>query len=282
MDHVARYVPGAGFVETGEVDIHVSDPVLVSGFGVYETLKRRGGVLYFPERHLARLGSSARIIGISFPYDSRVLARDLVSFSGHAGGEDLNVRLLYFGTRGERASELLAFPTRPPVIDKKLYHSGCRVISFAGERSFPAAKTLGTVLGTVAFTRARAAGAYEALFVNHVGEITEGTRSNAGFLKGRRLYTAPDDVVLAGVTRETVLETARAIGMEVVKEAVSLADVGAYDAAFVCSTSAAVIPVAHIDGVSFNRSKRTVLDELCAAYREFLRDYAAAKPKGAT
>ena len=286
MEYIERYLPGTGFVEDKAAAIPVSDPLLVTGLGVYETLKVRGGVLFFPERHIARLYSSARIIGVPVPYDQKELEAHVLAFAAgvlaFAAGiptSNFNIRLLYFGPRGDVAPELWALTNPPPFIDPSLYKTGCRVISFPGERPLPTAKTLGTVLGAVAYARARGAGAYEAVFVNCGGKITEGTRSNVGFLAGRRLITAPDDMVLSGVTRETVLETALGAGIEVRKEAVSLDRVAEFDAAFVCSTSAAIVPVAQIDDVRFRRSDRTVLDELSTAYTSFLRDYARTAPR---
>lgn len=67
-------------------------------------------------------------------------------------------------------------------------------------------------------------------------------------LDGRKLLTAPDELVLGGVTRISVLRAARELGYEVVKEAPSLYDLSKGMTMFISSTSMAAMPVSNVDG----------------------------------
>ena len=94
--------------------------------------------------------------------------------------------------------------------------------------------------------------AYEAILVNENNLITEGSRSNIFFLKGENLVTAPDNVILNGITRKNILDICAENGIEVRFECVNAARIKEYDAVFMTGTSPMVLPFCCIDNESFD------------------------------
>ena len=139
------------------------------------------------------------------------------------------------------------------------YTEGVDCTLYEGERFLPNYKTSNLLLSYLALEDAESKGAFEALFVNRHGYITEGTRSNFYALKGNKLYTAPDSDVLLGVTRIGVMEAAKEMGIQVVYEPIYVKDVYSFDSLFISSTSMKAMSVRSINGKSVSRSMNTMV-----------------------
>ena len=92
------------------------------------------------------------------------------------------------------------------------------------------------------------AGCLEALMLNHKGEVSECTGDNLFIVKKGVLKTPPTDAgILDGVTRNVVMELARAGGIEVVETNMLKHDIYVADECFLTGTAAEVIPVVELD-----------------------------------
>lgn len=95
---------------------------------------------------------------------------------------------------------------------------------------------------------ARRRGYDEVLLVDEAGFLAEGPTTNFFLVDGEgTLRTPPEDSVLLGVTRRSILELARAEGLKVVEEPVRPEDLFAAAEAFLTGTSAGVWPIASVD-----------------------------------
>lgn len=92
-----------------------------------------------------------------------------------------------------------------------------------------------------------------AVLLDTRGFVAEGMGSNVFLVKNGRLYTPKVQFVLAGVSRQTVIELADQLGLEWVEEDLAPYDAYNADEAFLTSTSLCICPV-----VSFNN--KTVAD----------------------
>ena len=77
--------------------------------------------------------------------------------------------------------------------------------------------------------------------------LTEGSGFNVVFIKDGVLYT-PDRGVLQGVTRKSVIDTARAQGFEVRVETVPVAMAYNCDEILMCTTAGGIMPITTLDG----------------------------------
>src|SRR5262249_2264461 len=75
----------------------------------------------------------------------------------------------------------------------------------------------------------------------------EGTRSNIFFVReGRLISPAAGGPLLDGIMRRVVIERARADGLEVVEETVTLSAIGSSDEAFLTNSVRGMLPVARL------------------------------------
>lgn len=221
------------------------------GYGCYETLKIRAGVIYFAEFHEERLLRSASILGIQHEMARGALVSALNLLLAANRLVDANVKVLMLGREG-RPADWFAFLLPPVIPAASLYRDGASCLLFRGERHFPAAKSLSMLLSTVAYRAATGLGCYDALLVNSRGELTEGTRTNIVYIRRGEsgiVYTPPAGDVLEGITRRTLADALTEAGLRMVERRLSLAEVlGGQFALAVTSTSSRVIAIRSLLG----------------------------------
>lgn len=98
---------------------------------------------------------------------------------------------------------------------------------------------------------AKEAGFETVLLTDHEGNITEGPGFNVFALKGNRVVT-PDRGVLQGITRRTVLELARAQGLDTEERDLPVEELMEADEVFLSSSGGGVIPVSRINDRQFS------------------------------
>jgi para-aminobenzoate synthetase/4-amino-4-deoxychorismate lyase len=200
-------------------------PARRPSFKLIETMRWEDGVCLL-DLHLDRLRASARYFG--YPFDEPyILARIEEDAAGLPEGVAARVRLTL---DAEGRVEVATIPLAPP-------RPGPLRISFAAEPMdeqdvFLFHKTTRRERYETAYTRARALGFDEAVFVNTRGEITEGSRSNVFIKRGGAFYTPPvSSGLLGGVYRRYLLESLRN-AQEAVLRPADLLDA---DAVYVCN-----------------------------------------------
>lgn len=89
------------------------------------------------------------------------------------------------------------------------------------------------------------------LLLDHDGHVTEGPGFNVFAVFGDTVVT-PDDGVLHGITRQTVLEMCSAAGLQTETRALPLDEFWQADEVFLSSSGGGVIPVAQVDDRYFS------------------------------
>lgn len=256
--------------------VPVDDINFQYGYGVYETLKLRKGVLYFPELHEKRLFHSAEVIGLAHGLNPGELERWTRELIAANRLRDANIKQLLVGSPSEQSgtfSTLYIMALSPLFPNRTLYRNGASLITVEAERQLPEAKSLNMLLSTIAFRRARSAGAYDALLVDRHGTVTEGTRTNFFVTDGSAIWTAPHGMVLEGVTRMTVMGLIRELGIALVESPVARSELGRFSGCFVTSTSSKIIPVSRIDTHDF--AIPDIVRRIMTEYDRLLARYAA-------
>ena len=116
------------------------------------------------------------------------------------------------------------------------------------DASSPAIKSLNYLNNVLARIEANDRGADEALLLDHSGYVAEATVDNVFIVTGRGLATPPTATNLKGITRETIIELAVALGLSVEERPFTAFDVWTSREAFICGTAAEVVPIATVDG----------------------------------
>jgi len=138
-----------------------------------------------------------------------------------------------------------------PVFPSSIYDRGLAVHVASGRRNERAMtaglKTLAYTDAVAGLLEARRAGYDEALFLDTEGHCSEATASNLFAWTGSLLITPPISCgALPGVTREAVLELARAQGLEIVERALALEELLAAEEAFLTSSLRGLAPVVRV------------------------------------
>jgi len=255
-----------------EATVPLDDLEYAYGFGVYETLKVRQGVVYFADLHEQRLWESARTVDLEHPFHPGDFRRFVEALVAANTLGDANVKALLVG--GPKASDarLSILALNPLFPDRKDYKFGATAITWSGERVYPQAKTLNMLVSYLAFREARNLGAYDALLVNRRGELTEGTRTNLFVTDGTGLATAPAAQVLAGVTQLTVRQVIQDLGIALEERPLALTELATWQGAFLTSTSTKIMPLRRIDATGLPLSP--LVDKLRLAYDGWLDAYA--------
>ncbi len=241
------------------------------GFGVYEIVKVRNKILYFPEKHIERLFHSAKTINLTVPLSSEAVFSALQEFIRVIPEQSYNIKILCV------AGNLYIFATAPFFVPDKLYRSGVSVITFHGERLFPQAKTLNMLMSYQAYAQAKEQQAYDALLVDNLGFIREGTRTNFFFTDGKTIFTPPAEHVLEGVTKLTLTEALRQNGIEIIEKQLPLSELKQYLGFFLTSTSSKVLPITSINRITFAIPE--IIKTVMKIYDEYLNNYAATQKK---
>lgn len=252
-----------------EAAIPLSNIEYSYGFGVYETIRVANKIPYFLLDHIERLGESARIIGLEHPFEGESIEKYIQELVKKNQLDSANLKMLLIGAKKKEEAQLFVICLNPLFPDKKLYRDGASFVTYEYERAFPHAKSLNMLQSYLAYKKAKAAGAYDALLVNRDGCITEGTRTNFFCITGKTILSPRESEILLGVTRKAVLQVARHNGYEIEQGDITWGDIQRADGVFVTSTSSKIVPARSIDELALPESP-PVLKELMQLFDEFL------------
>lgn len=221
------------------------------GFGVYETIRVSHGIARFVDEHCRRLQLSAEAIGLEHSYQPSEITRWITDIIKATEVETCNIKVLLIGGKTAAEAELYILCLAPYFVGRKLYKTGCHCTTYEYERMYPHAKTLNMLPSYLAYRAAQSQSAHDALLINRRGEITEGTRSNFFALKDKTIYSPPESDILLGVTRDHVLTLAKEQGFDIVHQPIPLDSLSSYDAAFLTSTSAKILPIQSVNEFTY-------------------------------
>ena len=89
----------------------------------------------------------------------------------------------------------------------------------------------------------------EAILMNSKGDIAEGSGANLFFVKNGTLYTNDVDAsIVMGITRDSILQIAKDVGVPVVLRPITHADVLTSDELFFSGTAVEITPIKEVDG----------------------------------
>jgi branched-chain amino acid aminotransferase len=142
----------------------------------------------------------------------------------------------------------------------------CRISSWTRQedRSLPLrGKISGAyITSSLAKTEAVKSGFEEAILMNSRGKVSEASGMNLFLVRDGQLITpGVDQDILEGITRASVIELARAMGLEVIERAVDKSELFIADEVFLSGTAAKVTPVRRVETTDLP-SERPVMERL--------------------
>lgn len=223
------------------------------GDAVYEVVRYYHGRPFRLERHMARLQRSAA--GISLPLPPiETVTKAMAGLIERQGLVEASLYLQISRGSGPRVHTIPTSPTlnffaiaRP--VDAMGPRKPLTAITVSDDRWARCyLKTTMLLPNTLARQLANQRGAEDAIFIRD-GFVTEATASNLFVVKDGRLLTPPlSNYILAGITRETVIELAEQEGIPQDQVPIAESLLGHIDEAFLSGTISEVSAITAIDG----------------------------------
>ena len=254
------YIDGE-FLPQEEAKISVFDHGLLYGDGVFEGIRSYQGRVFKLDEHLQRLYDSAKAIMLEIPISIEDIEEAVLETLRRNQLHDAYIRLVV--TRG--VGDLGLDPDKCPVptifiiADKitlyppNFYEDGLEIITVSVRRNYaeaisPRIKSLNYLNNILAKIEGKQAGVEEVLMLNAEGYVVECSGDNIFFLKDNVIVTPPTHLgILEGVTRNTVIDLARELGITVEEKVFTRHDLYTAKECFLTGTAAEVIPVVKID-----------------------------------
>lgn len=262
------YISGK-YYDKENAKISVYDHGLLYGDGVFEGLRSYGGKVFRLKAHLDRLWDSAKAILLTIPMTQQALAQAVNDTLAKNGIKDGYIRLIV--TRGAGAlgldpnkcsnPQVIIITDHIQLYPKEFYENGLAIVTASTIRNHAAAlspriKSLNYLNNIMAKIEGLQAGCVEALMLNAQGEVAECTGDNIFLVKNGKLFTPPIDAgILIGITREAVIELARAARLEVLENPLVKDDVYIADECFLTGSAAEIIPVIKVDSRTIGDGK---------------------------
>lgn len=241
----------------------------------YETVRIYKGVLLFLEDHLDRLSDSVKA-SEGFYVDTKYLRFALLNYLNALmlGEYDGNMRIVI--TRDHTVFHICEanIPT------KEVFEKGIATNVLQWERVAPHVKVFRTEYKDAVAAKFKEETPYgmpyEVLLENKQGEITEGSKSNFFTIVDGCIYSAPNDLILIGITRKYVLDALKKAGLELRYKTFSLsqlADPAHKVALFVSSTPFDILPITSVNEFKFDSVNDELVIRIQKMYKEIVDKY---------
>ena len=277
--HLVVWLDGA-LVAEHEARVSPFDHGLLTGDGVFETLRVYRGEPYCWTRHYERLARSASGLGLAIP-PSAGLRRAALEVIEANGLTDARLRITLTGGPSPLGSERGRVTPTLIVAASALPPPGpappIEVITVPWPRNERGAlaglKTISYGENVRALAEAKEAGAGEALFPNTRGELCEGTGTNVFVVTGGVLRTPPEESgCLLGVTRALILELADRLAIQAEEVTLPMTAVATADEAFISSSTRELQAISAVDGNRLPVAPGPVTTLLADAFRRMVAE----------
>ncbi len=273
------------FVDETEAKVSVFDHGLLYGDGVFEGIRLYGGNVFRLEEHLERFEYSAKALLLTMPLSRKELSWVVCESCRQNHLTDAYIRLVV--TRGVGDLGLAPWLCPKPSVfciaskislyPKEHYDNGLAIVTVPTRRINPAAlpptiKSLNYVNNILGKIEAKQFGALEAIMLNDQGYVAECTADNIFIVhKGEIITPSASQGALKGITRGSMFDIAKDIGVPIREADMTRYDVWCADECFLTGTGAEVIPVVKLDGREIGTGKPgPITQRVLAAFRKLV------------
>ena len=282
------YINGL-FTPLSNAKISILDRGFCYGDGLFETLRASNGKIFYIEQHIDRFFESMQQILIELPMTRLELTKVVQETLARNKYKNAVIRLLV--TRGDTESNIqidykkhptLVINIRPyKPLPKAAYKKGIRIMLFQEranlinglKRRLKSCNYLSNVLIKELSDRKNY---MEGVVVDPDFGVTEGTTSNIFIVKQGQLKTPPlSPFVLAGITRQVVLEIARDHKIPFAEEQITADELICVDEVFITNSCIEILPVTQVDSNLIGHKKPGILTRFI--HDEFLKSIETKK-----
>ena len=256
------YVDGV-YCNIKDAYIHVNDRGYHFGDAVYEVILYNNGIFYDYDGHINRLFNSMKLININFHLSKqqlKIIIKNLFKLNRVSFGSIYIQVSRGIADRNHSYFKLNSKPVLTMIVSKKknnIYDDikGVKAITVIDNRwSRPDIKTTQLLPNVLAKTYANKKNAYEAVFIDHEGYVTEGSSSNIWIInKNNEILTREiDGKILSGITRKTISQFAKNNNFKMLEKKFTKEEMLNSQEVFLTSASSFVTPIVEIDNIKIN------------------------------
>jgi branched-chain amino acid aminotransferase len=261
-----------------EANVHVLTHAMHYASSVFEGQRAYGGVIFKLSEHSARLRKSAELLGFELPWSVEEIDEACNEVVKANGLVDAYVRPVAW--RGSEQMGVSPKGTKPHLaiaawnwgkyFPPEIAEKGLRLDIAPWRRPAPYtapvhSKAAGLyMIASLSKKHADERGYDDALMFDWRGQVAEATGANAFFVKEGALYTPTPDCFLDGITRQTVIDLARRLHVEVVERAIWPDELESFEQMFITGSAAEV---------TFIRSAGPWNFEIGELSRQLAKDY---------
>ncbi len=269
-------------VEVGAKIVDALAPGVVSGRGVFETMRVHQAKISLLEDHLTRLSKGLKILRVRAPYSKKQLRQYLNRVVRVNHFKEARLRLAVW--KEQKRTRIAIVGQAFKGYSRNQYDKGFKAVISSIRRPktrFSHIKSMDYGCFRRAFMEAKKKKYDEAILLNSRKEIVEGSRTNVFFIKGDVLYTpATHCGCLNGITRQAIIRSARQLHVSCKPIAAGVQRLVHADEAFVTNSLLGVMPLTSLGGKQIGRGKAGPLTQkLLSIYRTNVHSSCSAHAK---
>jgi branched-chain amino acid aminotransferase len=276
------------FVAWEDAKVHVLTHAMHYGTGVFEGIRAYdtevGTAIFRHDDHLRRLEQSSKLYYMDIPYGREQIREATHELIARNGFRSCYIRPLVFRGHGPMGLNPLNNPVEVSIavwewgayLGDEAKVTGVRARTSSWRRIspdslIPHAKASGQYLNSVlAKVEAEKSGYEEAILLDDLGHVCEGTGENVFVVKDGVIVTPPQTAsILDGINRKSVIEIARDLGYTVIERDIARAELALADEVFLTGTAAELTPMRSIDDIEIGDGTR---GEVTAAVQKVFED----------
>lgn len=246
------------FVEDDKVRISLFDRGFQFADGIYEVIRYYPRNFFELDAHLKRLKYGLTELGITFSNveSLEAILAELISRNNLSDKTAIAYIQITRGTQRPRKHSyndevvptFLAYVEELP-INYDVMNNGVKVGIEQDIRWHRCdIKTIALLPNVLSKQRAVQKNLFEIIW-HRDGVITEGVQTNVAFVKNDMVYTPPlNNLILPGITRQTVLRLCRSLGIQTSEREIHLNELKNFNEIFLMSTTAEITPVIELSG----------------------------------
>ena len=277
----AKYIwLNGSFQPFNDTNIHLLSHTLHYGLGAFEGVRayetESGGAIFRLGDHTKRLFDAANKINITIPYsleELEAVQKEAMIKNNLKEGYIRPIVFLGSESMGLRAKDLVSVNVAvacwewPSYMDPEAKKKGISIIKSPYQQYdnplYSNNKIIGTYINSImALHDAIAKNADEAILMDKNGFISEGSGENLFIVRDSKLITPKTDFCLNGITRQSVIEIAQDLGIEVQEKDLLFDELVNADEAFFSGTAVEITPITNLDKSDIGEGLRGPVTEM--------------------
>ena len=244
MKQTIYYYINNQFIKSNEAIIPFSDAGFLYGDGLFETMRFNEENIFEVKTHINRLFKGLNVIDLKLKYNKTALIDLLYKVIRKNTLKSGIIRLMI--TRGNTDTRVGKINIPSIYISIKPFYeipqNPIKVIYLSEEkfpiiRFSPAIKSMNYLGNMLAKKESQKHNAFEPVFYNKDGIITECAIRNIFYIKKNILFTPSIDLgILPGVMRDTIIDIAKSLDMQVKETYIKYSKINTMEESFISST----------------------------------------------